>query len=639
MSTFGKFELLTSLAKGGMAEVYLARQTSEGRFERLVVIKRILPQYADEPRFVELFLEEARIAALLDHPNVIPIYDFGSIDDTYFIAMPYVQGLTVSTLLRTGGALPLEEAVEVVRQTLQGLEYVHDLSGLDGEPLRLVHRDVSPSNLMINDQGRVLLLDFGVATVSDSTTFDTGSIKGKLAYMSPEQIEAKDLDRRGDLFSLGVVFFELLIGARLFKRRSDVEMIRAVTEEPIPDVQDYDPEVPGAISDVISRALARDPVDRFPDATTMLAALDAAASQLELATSPATLRDYLVCTQSDQLRDRQEETRLARQGQLPGDAATIVDVPQPRSTRPPSSDVPRWRLPLVLTLVLAALAALAVGAFRLLTGEEAPSGEPLTMALTPYLPDDVIQRDWAPVLQYLEDEVGRPINSTVTVNYEQAVDALLEGDEVDLAELTAYPYLLALRRNPDLRGLASPISSKVTTYESYLVVRRDDPAQRLADMEGRRICYVDQTSTSGFLMPRVMVRKAGRDPDEFFESAQFSGNHVRALRDLLAGRCDVAAVTSPTYLSAGVQGVSVAEIRILQVSPSLPNGVICASERLPRPLVERLRRALLDFDIERDLGRRYLSKQLPLTGFTAVENVAFDDLAREVELIEASGAL
>lgn len=638
VSAFGKFELLTCLAKGGMAEVFLARQKSEGRFERLLVIKRILPQYADDPRFIELFLEEARIAALLDHPNVIPVYDFGKVDDTYFLAMPFVRGLSVQTLLRNMGPLPLDVTCEILRQTLVGLDYVHNLESLDGEPLGLVHRDISPANLMVNAQGRVLLLDFGIASVADSATFDTGSLRGKLAYMSPEQIEVEELDQRSDLFSLGAVACELFTGERLFRRRNDPEVIRAITAEPIPDPASLDADIPAMLAAVLEKSLKQQRDERYATAAQMRDDLEEAIDELEIVASSKTLVSYLDEHCAELLDAQGREASDARQGLLPGDAATAVEVPHPNPTTARSK--PR-QFPWTVISLIAVLAIIALGGliYELRSQpEENPSGPPLTMALTPYLPEAEMREVFQPLLNHLGRVVNRPIQVRVALNYDDAVNLLIEEPDIQLAELTAYPYLLAKRRDSNIHVLATPISQKVKTYESYFVVRRDDPAQELADVQGRRVCFIDHTSTSGYLMPRAMLRKAGYDPDHFFESIQFSGNHYRALRDLLADRCDVATVTSPAFLTAGQRNISVSKVRIIAVSSSLPNGVFCASSDLSADLVDSLRQALLDFDVRAMLGQEALSKMVPLTGFARVPDDAFDALAHEVELLHQRGS-
>ncbi|MCA9666511.1 MAG: serine/threonine protein kinase, partial [Myxococcales bacterium] len=344
MEVFGKFELLTRLARGGMAEVFLARQRGDGRFERLVVIKRVLPHLAEDERFIELFLEEARIAALLDHPNIVPIYDLGRVDvlgagagasdetlPSYFLAMPYIHGVTVQTLGHESDArgvrLSLGDTCTIIRQALGGLCYAFEHRGLDGLPLRVVHRDVTPSNLMVNDQGRVQVLDFGIATVHDSDLATGSSRRGKVTYMSPEQVRSEELDCRSDLFSLAVIFWELLTYKRLFKADSDLQTLRTIVEGPYPDVREEAPEVPEAIADVVRGALQREREARFADARSMRNALDAAMRRCGIEASVEALGARVREVVGDVLADRQQLVDRANAGQLSSEQPTRVEVP------------------------------------------------------------------------------------------------------------------------------------------------------------------------------------------------------------------------------------------------------------------------------------------------------------------------
>jgi phosphate/phosphite/phosphonate ABC transporter binding protein len=632
LDTFGKFQLLTRLAQGGMAEVFLARQSGEGRFERLVVVKRILPDLVEDPRFVDLFLEEARLAALLEHPHIVPIYDFGRIDQAYFLAMPYVHGLSLQRLLRDAVrqelALPLDVAGAIALQALEGLGYAHRRAGLDGLPLDLVHRDISPSNLMINDNGRTQILDFGIATASDSATGDSGTLRGKLAYMSPEQTRDVEVDRRSDLFSLGIVLYEMLAMRRLFRRRGDLDVLKAITEEPIADPREYRPQIPERLAKVALHALERDPAARPASAELMQRELSDALASSNMTADQRRVRRFLQRHFSPQLRERAitVQQAVAAAEEETDSPTRVEDLP----VLPPS---PRRRRLLGGLIGLGVAAVVGVPTAWLIVRSGRPSGPPLRLGVTPYLPPKVLRRELAPLLRYLEGKLDRPIELVIKENYHAAINALLTG-AVDVADLPAYPFLLARRREPALRLLATPVTHRTRSYESYLLVRRDAGLRRIAQLRGKRICFVDRRSTSGYLMPRVMVRRAGFDPDRFFGAVRFSGNHLQALRDLVAGGCDAAAVTSQAYLTGRDHQIPIAGVRILKISEPLPHGVYCATPKLDSKAAFRLREALLSVDMQKIVGRPLLSKVVAISGFAPVEEAGYAALAREVAAVE-----
>jgi serine/threonine protein kinase len=264
---FGKYTLLAKLATGGMAEIFLARMKGVAGFEKQVVIKKILPQYADDEQFVAMFLDEARIAARINHPNVCQVYELGEVDNQYFLAMEYLEGVPLTTVLRRitkDGRMPdLRLVSALVVQACEGLHNAHELKDLDGQPIGVVHRDVSPQNLFVTVDGTVKVLDFGIAKAQGaSAKTRTGTVKGKYAYMSPEQLRGEALDRRSDVFALGVVLFESVTGRRLFHRETDYLIFKAITDEPIPSVRELRQDLPPALAMTIHKALSRNRDER-----------------------------------------------------------------------------------------------------------------------------------------------------------------------------------------------------------------------------------------------------------------------------------------------------------------------------------------------------------------------------------------
>jgi hypothetical protein len=279
MVRLGRYQIVDRIATGGMAEVYLAVHGELAGFRTPVVLKKVLPHLANNPQFIDMFLDEARIASMLDHPNVVRIYEVGRSGSEYFLAMELVQGKSLSAVLRRaqeeeGGRVDPKLAAFVVAQAAAGLNHAHNLTDPLGNPLGLVHRDVSPQNILISFEGSVKVIDFGIArALGRITETQTGGMKGKFGYMSPEQARGEEVDQRTDIFALGVVLWEALTGRRLFQRENDLATMRALTYEPIPRPSTIK-DVPLELESLVMRALARNPKLRFSTARDFGSALE-----------------------------------------------------------------------------------------------------------------------------------------------------------------------------------------------------------------------------------------------------------------------------------------------------------------------------------------------------------------------------
>jgi serine/threonine-protein kinase len=250
-----------------MAEIFLAALHSDEGFEKRVVLKRILPQLSSDPPFVQMFIDEAVLAARIAHSNVVQVYDFGNVDGIYFIAMEWVDGVDLRRVLATDRTrLTAAEVAAIGEGVARGLAHAHNLADDDGAPLHIVHRDVSPHNIMISRAGEAKIMDFGIAKAAARVSKTaTGAIKGKVAYMSPEQGSAKPVDKRTDQFALGVVLWECLSGQRLFAGDSDLEVLGKVVRCEVRDIREVAPSTPALLADLTMRCLARDPDDRHGD--------------------------------------------------------------------------------------------------------------------------------------------------------------------------------------------------------------------------------------------------------------------------------------------------------------------------------------------------------------------------------------
>lgn len=267
---FGPYRLIKRLAMGGMAELYQAHRVGVAGFVRDVVIKRIHPEYSDDDEFVRMFINEAKIAAMLRHPNIVPVLDFDYLEGMYYLVMELVDGLDLRQLslraLREKQPLPVPLAVFIVAQALQGLAYAHHFSQR-GQVLNVVHRDISPQNILLSVRGHVMITDFGIARVQQHASMTAhGVLKGKASYMAPEQTLSSQVDARADLFSMGVVLWELLCGERLFVAPNDVLVMEKVRSHPIPPPHTRNAAVDESLSALVMWALERDPARRIPDA-------------------------------------------------------------------------------------------------------------------------------------------------------------------------------------------------------------------------------------------------------------------------------------------------------------------------------------------------------------------------------------
>jgi len=291
----GRYVLCFEIADGGMATVHLARTESASGFDRLVALKIIHPHLAKQQEFVEMFLDEAKIAARIIHPNVCSVFDFGEQDGTYFLAMDYLVGETVNRVARAVWKRPelaqrpgtLRVFARLIAEASEGLHAAHEARGDDGQLLGVVHRDVTPQNLFVGYDGSLRVVDFGVAlAVGRSHHTAIGTLKGKYPYMSPEQVTQRDdIDRRSDVWGLGVCLWEMLSGKRLFRQTSEFETLKAVTEATLPRPSTMNPRVPAALDDIVMKALTRDRSKRFSSARELSKALSNAIAALGGATA------------------------------------------------------------------------------------------------------------------------------------------------------------------------------------------------------------------------------------------------------------------------------------------------------------------------------------------------------------------
>jgi len=726
-----RIEPLTRLATGGMAEIWLARELGAAGLERFVVTKRLLPHLARDRDVVEMFVSEARFVARLVHPNVVQIHELAKDENGYFLVMEYVAGCSVRELMlatdKAEQALPPEVAICIVEQACRGAHAAHELTDSSGQSLGLVHRDISPHNLMIGPGGDVKLLDFGIAkatAAADATR--TGSLKGKSGYMAPEQCRGERVDRRSDVFALGIVLWELLVGKRLFKREADFASMEAIVAGDYRLPSEVRPDLPTALDSVVAKALTTQVDARWQTAEELRQGILAAAAASDLrptrdglgatltellgerleqrkqalrsaakdkaGPSPSALRAALVHSEPSMERSSTDTTGHSQTGS--DDVATVIqrralssDKPPagphgPAATAPvdpatPSEDEtlvhaghpdhrrrprerrreskPRrwhpvaWLLIGVAVLSAAALAILFVtdrlpkervtqnvqdgpSAQDALNTQDAaapPTGEPLNFVIAPTVEPQVIRRELAPFTRWLGGELNRPIELIVADSYQHSSDLVTSGG-ADLGLLPPLMFVQTFAREPRLRPLVLRLFDGSRASDGYLLVRDDTPAKGAADLRDKAICLVDRDSTTGFLLPRLWLRAADLDPDKDVRII-LSGDHLSALRDLLAGRCDAAAVYSGAYLSAQKRGINVGTIRVLAITGHVPQDVLAATPSMPEAEAERLKAALLRFKPQLHIDAPRLGAVLGISGFAEFDAADFDVIRQAAE--------
>ena len=331
----GRYEVISHLATGGMAQIYLAKQTGLGSFERHVVLKTIVRERASDQRFVTMFLDEAKLAATLNHQNVAQVYEVDQADGAYFMAMEYVHGenarAILETTIRRGWTIPLELALMIISGAAAGLHHAHERRGKNGQPLNIVHRDVSPANIMVGFDGSVKVLDFGIAKAEERATKTMGgTIKGKYGYMSPEQCKGKPIDRRSDIFALGIVLYELTTLRRAFKGNDDFETMKRIVAGDLMLPSAVVPGYPRELESIVLTAMANDQESRFQTAQELIEALDAFAVREKLTGSNTAMGRYMV-----QLFGSKREPWVVGGG---GEQTAVLDAGGPGAGHEPDLD-------------------------------------------------------------------------------------------------------------------------------------------------------------------------------------------------------------------------------------------------------------------------------------------------------------
>ncbi|HEY4178570.1 MAG TPA: serine/threonine-protein kinase [Kofleriaceae bacterium] len=554
----GRYRLLRLLGFGGMGEVYLASSRGAAGFEKLVTVKILRQQMSQDPARIGDLMREAFIGVRLDHENIVQVFDLGEQDGTYFLVMEYVRGFSlrevVSFAAEQNEKLPVRQAVHAVRRVADALDYVHKVRGPHRRPLGLIHRDVSPSNVLLGAEGRIKLSDFGVAGMIQDPQ-RAGMVIGKPRYLPPDARHGMTATQGWDIYALGVVLHSALSGD------PDIEASGAagatVIGGRLRPLKEARPDLPQALIDLVEHATARTPEARLEDAATFRARLDAVV--------PREVDD------GDQWRAwlqdlYRREPFVGRFGTLPFVEDLIPDIAPHRPT-PPS---------------VAYIETVVVDAAR-----------PVKFGMSPALGAAVARAAGDRVAAWLRKRLDRDVKSIVLGDYQALVDAVADG-EVDFAWMPPVPIVRAIERGAGVLGTALRYGR--ATYESAIVVRPDSPIQTLEDLRGKRIAFVDKDSAGGHLYAADLISRELGPIEEVVAEQHFTGSHKAACEAVQRGWLDAAATyvvsdTSGTLMHAGWREIpelrELGELRAIRISDPIPGDGVAHRPGLAPALIER----------------------------------------------------
>ncbi len=626
------------VGRGGMGEVYLARDDTLGR---PVALKVISPGYLGSYATRQRFLLEARTTARFNHPHIVSIYAVGEHAGRPYMALEYLEGLT----LREHMARTVPSAEEAIRL---GLPIARALA--EAHQHGVLHRDLKPGNIMLPADGRLRVLDFGLAKGLASTGDGVGAkmedvrvtasglqslaggesttvksrFLGTPAYMAPEQWREEPIGPETDMWAFGLVLYQLVTGRRPYHGVPLQHIPDAVAGlEPVPSVSQVAGDLPKDLAALIDQCLRKVAAER-PSSKQAVERLEA-------------LYTRLVASESGASRAQAGVDRLGTGGRG-AERGGVPDVPVfGRAARPWASVLRRlaarvgWKAPAVgVALGLILVTALTLATMP--TPAVRPAGPVVRIGLYPASPTTDAARELAPLLRYLEASIARPIDVEVAPSY-RALRTGLEAGSYDFGMLPPVQYVLARHARSDVTPVA--YARYDSASQGLLVVPAESGIETVADLAGKRICYVDRGSTSGYLFPRLYLREQGYDPDTLFSRVVFSGAHVQAIMDLLAGRCDVAAVYSEAFMRAfHVDQGFQRKVQILTGTRAIPSDMFCAAPDTDSALVATMRKALLGFVAEEVLGTTAVSDVYPytITEFTEPSDAVFESVEQAARL-------
>ena len=585
------------------------------------------PETASDPDALVRFWREAEMVAGLSHPNLVSILDWDQLEDgSPFLVMELLDGEDLHDRLARTGPLPLREVARIADEVLAGLTVAHRAG--------IIHRDLKPSNIFLarDDAGgeRAVLLDFGISKLRGvETQAGERSLVGTPMYMAPEQVDPRlaPIGPATDVWAMGAIIYEMATGQPAFDGETLLDIIRRIRHERPTSLCQLRTDAPRALELLVDRALDRDPARRPADAAALRRELEPV-NEYCAEQSVTDVEVSLALAPTDHFAGNDTVTPGASQRTTDPIAFTALAVRRRR---------PRWVVPLVTALLAfvtaVGLAVFLPGGSRRSVASPAPSltgkGEPLRFAVTSSIRSDKLAEQFTPVVRYLEEELGVRIQLLVVRDYAELAGRVVR-DEVDIAWLPALEYVRASRLDPGLRLLAVPVEQVgEQSYQGVIVAMKGRGIEKLGDLVGRKFCYVNPTSASGYLYPRELLRGAGFDPDSMFREAEFVNEHRYVLESLTTGRCDAAATYDAVVRNAPRDGYRPDRFTVIARTADIPHGPYVAAPHMAPERAEKIRRALLALTPGSARTRLIFAGQGDFAGFEPVDDHTYDALRRQ----------
>jgi len=594
----GRYHLLRLLGFGGMGEVYLANSKGVAGFEKLVTVKILRRQVSQNPDRVRDLLREAFIGVRLDHENIVQVLDLGEHEGNYFLVMEYVRGFSLRELISFHAEqhelFPIRPSAHALRCVADALDYVHKVRGPHKKHLGLIHRDVSPSNILLGAEGRIKLSDFGVSGMAqDAAT--AGTVIGKPRYLPPEARHGEPATQGWDVYALGVVLHSVLAAD------PDIERGGAKIGARLTPLGEIRPDVPQALIDLVARATARDPADRLPDAATFRKLLDEAVPRE--ADDAEHWRSWLQGLY-------RREAFVTRYGVLPYVEDLVPDL-DAREAQPTS-------VAYVETVVV-------------------DTQKPIRFGLSPALGVDAARKQGERVAIWLKKRFDRDVRPVVVGDYQALVDAIAEG-EVDFAWMPPVSFVRAADRGVGVVALAQRYGRP--TYESAIIVRADSPLVELADLRGKSIAFGDRESASGYLFAADLIGRELGPLDSVLGEQHFQGSH-KAVTDSVRRKWVDAGVTYAVRDAEGrivnsgwidLGSPSDVPLRVLAMTEPIPCDAIAHRPGLAQGLVDRLGKVLVEVDDDAE-GRVILTEVFHTTGMMRADLRIYDAVREAMQRV------